>query len=160
MISRVSAFLFVCIFAFVSCKQNSAKSTDSESSSPEIAVKQTAPLQKLSPDFEVFYEKFHTDPAYQVEHIIWPLEGLTSSQDTTQKIRRIPKTFQKDQWEVHKKLDMSSGDFVQEWSFLSEDLLEETIRYSAAAYGMRRRFARMGGEWYLIYYMDMQDLGQ
>ena len=47
------------------------------SSAPEVS----APAE-LSNDFQVFYELFHRDSSYQMEHITFPLEGLPDYADS------------------------------------------------------------------------------
>jgi hypothetical protein len=157
-IGRVHIWSLICLFALAhfACKPKSgASATPNEVNS----VAQTAPLATLPADFEAFYKQFHADSVYQMEHTVFPLEGMASEKGADEVRKRVPITFQAKDWVMHKPLDLSDSDFIQEWSFVSDGLLEETIRYRAASYGMMRRFAKMDNQWHLIYYCPMQEVG-
>jgi len=47
--------------------------------------------------FTDFYNKFHTDSEYQLERIVFPLEGLPPFADTIERYY-----WQKDEWQIHK----------------------------------------------------------
>jgi hypothetical protein len=112
----------------------------------------------LTKDFTEFYARFHSDSLFQVEHIIWPLEGNTTIELDSNKVERKSIKFEQKDWVMHSPLE--GPDFVQTWTSMTEGIYEESIRYAAANYGMSRRFAKIAGQWYLIHYSDMQDLGQ
>ncbi len=113
----------------------------------------TPTANNMPADFEAFYEKFGTDTAYQMKHIIFPLEGrpaLKSETDT------IPANFkwQKENWVKHRTYDDSNGAFSR--SFLNfQDIVTEEISDNSGNFRMIRRFAKMDNDWYLIYYKEM-----
>lgn len=107
----------------------------------------------LSEDFESFYEKFHTDTVFQMRSIIFPLEGMPTRADST---IIIPPDFrwQKKNWLVHKPFDDMNGTFSR--SFLNfNSIIIEKISDNSGLYTMERRFAKLGGEWHLIYYKEL-----
>jgi hypothetical protein len=122
---------------------------------PESA---TTVAKEPSAEFMEFYNKFHQDSVFQMAHIVWPLEGNTVQQSDSLKMVRVPIKFEATAWKMHKPLELDGSDYVREWSIFSDDMLEETIKYSAANFGMRRRWAKIAGEWHLIFYSDMQEI--
>ena len=129
-------------FVFVACKQKN-----------ETASGASSPAQTLPDDFEVFYEKFHQDTAYQLAHIIFPLEGRPALRDDMP-APDASFRWQKEDWLFHKPYDDMGGTFSR--SFLSfSDIVTENIEEGTGQFTMTRRFAKMDGDWYLIYYKEM-----
>lgn len=128
---------------------------------PAEAVDTQVAEQNQEPpaDFLAFYEKFHADSLYQIAHITWPLQGVTTIDvDSIQKQHKEVFWELKD-WQMHKPVDFSSGDFKRNWQLLGDVLVVEHISYAAANFGLERRFAKRGeGNWELIFYSDMQEL--
>lgn len=137
--------------AMVACRPKSGSEPAAE------AISMTLPSE-LPADFAVFYQKFHQDSLYQMAHIVWPLQGQTSVQVDSAHSEKRPMQWQKETWHMHHAVDFSDGDFIQEWTPMSETLLIERIRTKGANYALERRFAKSGNEWELIYYADMQEL--
>lgn len=109
---------------------------------------------KLPADFEEFYERFHNDSSYQMDHIIFPLAGmpggLNEESQMDDSFRWHPEF-----WEIHRPMLDEENEFVQQLTILDEYTIVEIIRYKKTRFGMERRFAKMGDEWYLIYYVGM-----
>ncbi len=143
--------LFLSLFATIACKQK-------QPANPVVTTSKTQKTPELSAEFLEFYKRFHQDSAFQMAHIIWPLEGNSTMTTDGDKVVQIPVKRNPSEWVMHKPLDSADSDFVQNWSFFDENVIEETIKYSAANYGMRRRWAKVAGEWHLIFYSDMQEL--
>ena len=117
----------------------------------------TAPEEQLPAEyrsFVEFYERFHQDSAYQMEHIIFPLEGLPQQADSAL-IAEGTFRWQKEGWRMQRGFDLASSSFEQQLIPVSEDLILEKITHKAGDLGMQRRFARLGEDWYLIYYADL-----
>ena len=112
---------------------------------------QPADDQQESDDFAAFYEQFHQDSLYQINHISFPLEGLPHN------ARREDPNFRwhAEDWQMHRPFDSRHAGFDIEQVRLGEDLGVEKIISSNGQFGMMRRFARLNGEWYLIYYAGM-----
>lgn len=102
-------------------------------------------------DFEAFYTKFHQDSLYQIEHITFPLEGLPANADSAA-LNNDNFRWQKEDWEMHKPFDSKNGEFEIQFTSFGEDLIIEKVMHKSGRYGMLRRFARISGEWHLIYY--------
>ena len=106
---------------------------------------------ELPADFAAFYERFHADSAFQLAHVTFPLEGrvLTDSTDGS----AVEGRHAREDWVLHRPLALGE-DFAREVEVLDDGLVFETIRARAGDYAIRRRFARVGGEWNLIFYRE------
>ncbi|MBK8965411.1 MAG: hypothetical protein R3D58_18985 [Saprospiraceae bacterium] len=136
--------------------------TPSSSNVPDQAAQTTQAAEvKLPSDFMEFYQKFHRDSLYQMAHIAWPLQGDASVKvDSTRQVKQATSWEPKD-WIMHRPVDFSTSEFVRNWELLGDELIIERIRYAAANYGLERRFMKQfNGEWELIYYSDMQEVGR
>lgn len=109
-------------------------------------------------DFPGFYQRFHNDSLFQIEHTIFPLEGIPPRDSLGQ----VPENFhwQKEDWVIHKPFNDQDGSFVQEFTRFSDDMMVEQIKDSSGSFGMQRRFAKVGGEWHLIYYAAMNQFAK
>ncbi|MCB9036507.1 MAG: hypothetical protein H6557_07810 [Lewinellaceae bacterium] len=117
----------------------------------------TAPEEQLPAEyrsFVEFYERFHQDSAYQMEHIIFPLEGLPREADSTL-LAQGAFHWQKGDWRMQRGFNLQSSSYEQQLIPVNEDLIIEKITHKAGDLGMQRRFARFGEDWYLIYYADL-----
>lgn len=58
-------------------------------------------------------------------------------------------------------IDYSDGYYAREIQMLGDMIVIERVRNKTVNYGLERRFARQSdtGEWALIYYADMQEMG-
>ncbi|MEM8523282.1 MAG: hypothetical protein AAGG68_01500 [Bacteroidota bacterium] len=109
-------------------------------------------------DFEAFYNRFHSDSVYQIEHILFPLQGLPTNADTTI-LRNRDFYYQKEGWVVQNRLPENS-DFRSEIAAIDSALVIERILHQSGQYAMERRFAKMDGEWMLIYYAGVNRVAQ
>ncbi len=102
-------------------------------------------------DFQAFYETFHQDTVFQLEHIIFPLEGIPAGADSM--IVNNEKYFwKKEGWVCHKPFNFENSEFSHQFIRYSDDLIAERIEHNTGSYGMLRRFAKYDDDWYLIYY--------
>ncbi len=120
--------------------------------SEESALAQQLPNEYQ--DFAEFYKRFHTDSAYQMEHIVFPLEGLPREADSLT-IANNNFRWQRENWKIQRGFNLQSSSYEQELIPVSEGLIVEKIVHKAGGLAMQRRFARLGDEWYLIYYADL-----
>lgn len=109
---------------------------------------------QLPSDFEEFYDRFHNDSAYQMEHIIFPLSGMPGGLNEESPIDDSFKWYP-EFWELHRPMIDDDNEFIQQITILDEFTIVEIIRYRKTRFGMERRFAKMGDEWFLIYYVGM-----
>lgn len=113
---------------------------------------------QLPQDFLDFYKKFHEDSLYQMEHIVWPLQGDTDEQVDDTHFQKKTTTWQQANWRMQ-KMDFNQNDYIIKYEMLGNIIIVEHIRPKAANFGIERRFAKQGdGQWALIYYSDLQEL--
>jgi hypothetical protein len=111
----------------------------------------------LPDDFKKFYEKFHTDSSYQMKHIIFPLEGIPSYADS---LGLVANNFywQEKNWDLHKNITDES--YRKEYSILPNDIINEKLILKDKPIRLQRRFAKISGEWMLIYYVGLNSIRQ
>jgi hypothetical protein len=136
---------------FDNCKRSSTQITETEE---ELA--DTSSVDTLPADFVAFYDKFHTDSQYQMDHIIFPLEGLPNSgvgADTTITERYF---WQRADWKIHNHFTDPSGQFEHWFVVKDPRIIEHWIAMKGTNLMMQRRFAKLDEEWFLIYYIGMR----
>jgi len=102
--------------------------------------------QNFPEGFESFFTRFHSDSLYQLEHIVFPLEGKNDAVDPERAYYWTP-----DNWKLHGEYDESLTDFSRSFRVV-KDIVIEIIQDKYAFSRMERRFAKIDGEWMLIYY--------
>lgn len=138
---RVLSPLVLLLFLLASCQEEKEP----------LHVNETANDQ----DFDVFYAQFHADSLYQIDHIQFPLQGVSSRpEEHTPSFR-----WQKEDWRMHRRFDEGNSNFRSEFTSIGDDLIIERIVHKNNGYGMERRFSRLDGqEWSLIYYASLHPL--
>ncbi len=106
--------------------------------------------QELPEDFKTFFERFHEDSVFQMEHIAFPLEGFPSGLTAENYDPQF--RWQPDDWVMHKPFNNENDEYQRKFEVITPTMVIEYILSRKASFGMERRFARMGEEWYLIYY--------
>lgn len=116
------------------------------------------PVDTLPVDFVIFYRLFHDDSAYQMDHIIFPLEGMPNSLGDDDTLTTTRYFWQKKDWKKHNRFVDPGGDFDQWFEVFDDRFIEHWVNMKGTNMYMRRRFAKMDDEWFLIYYQGMQPL--
>jgi hypothetical protein len=112
----------------------------------------------LPADFLLFYEKFHRDSAFQLQHIRFPLPGLPSMSDPDN-FKQSGFFYEKDSWKLHRSFDPEAKGYTHDFTMVSKDyLIIEKIREKETGIGLERRFVKQDGEWMLIYYAAMNKM--
>lgn len=132
-----------CLLTTLACKQ----------SSKEVPETSNGEADFESEAFKTFYEKFSTDSAYQMDHIVFPLEGVRSLTDSLQKQDPDFK-WQQNEWILHKPYNDQNGTFSREFKSMN-GLVIEKITDMSGTYSMERRFGKLSAGWHLIYYREM-----
>lgn len=142
--------LFLLILAFACKNSRPAPATNGNA---------TAENESLPEGFAEFYQQFHSDSMYQIEHIVFPLEGLPNNADSA---IVASKTFRwtPENWRMQKPFDFQVSEYKREIVPLTESIVLERIVHNSGQFGMVRRFAIVGGDWHLIYYAGVNRLVQ
>ncbi len=139
------------LVAFFACKNNADKPASTENTASESP--------ELPAGFSDFYQKFHSDSVYQVEHIVWPLEGLPNNADSATVAAKAFRWTPED-WRMQHQFDFQVSEYKREIVPLTETIVMERIIHQSGQFGMIRRFAIIGGDWHLIYYAGVNRLMQ
>lgn len=139
------------LVVFFACKN--------KQTAPEAPLATNSEAAPLPEGFSDFYQKFHNDSLFQVEHIVFPLEGLPNNADSAivaaKTFRWTPET-----WRMQRQVDFQVSEYKRDIVPLTETLVMERILHQSGDYGMVRRFAIVGGDWHLIYYAGVNRLAK
>ncbi len=130
--------LFLTIFAFQGCSKSELKQG------------------KLPERFNEFYQKFHSDSTFQIQSIIFPLDGKPENVDENY----VEGSFKWNatNWEIHKKIDNKDNQMKHTFITLNEHFVTEKVVYKQTGYGIERRFAKVGNRWMLVYYQALNPM--
>lgn len=144
-IARIFLFLILAIGSFSACRNTSATG--------ESAAVGLTGIES----FDAFYEKFHQDSTFQMEHIVFPLYGLENfdgDPDTDS-----GRTWTAEEWKLHKALDPADDGYIRSFTLVNEGLIEEEIKHRTGAFTLFRRFSKSDDSWELIYYASLSNVG-
>lgn len=105
-------------------------------------------------EFAEFYERFHSDPDFQMERVLFPLPGLPAEADSAL-IARGDYRWQREDWKVQQPIDLQNSGFEQEFIPVSKNLIIEKIVQREQRLQIERRFSRLEDGWTLIYYAGL-----
>ena len=101
-------------------------------------------------DFVSFYDRFHKDSLFQIDHIIFPLAGVPAYDS----LRSNDWTWKLEDWTMHRPFDDKGGVFKRNWYNVNSVIIEKIVD-SSGRFSMERRWVKMGQEWTMIYYKEM-----
>lgn len=131
----------------VSCKPG----TGTTSGADAVSAQDTLPQ-----DFITFFDRFHRDSAYQMEHIIFPLEGLPNAQGDLDSIPTTRYFWQRADWKLHHPFTDPSQQFEQWFEMFNDRIIEHWVHMKGTNLYLHRRFAKLEDGWHLIYYAGMR----
>ena len=115
-------------------------------------------IDTLPDDFVKFYDKFHTDSAFQMAHIIFPLAGLPSSTGDGDTMSTTRYFWQRADWKIHRHFTDPGHNFDHWYEVVNDRVIEHWMQMKGTNLYMWRRFARLEDGWYLIYYQGMRPM--
>ncbi len=120
---------------------------------PPTNIKESV-IDTLPESFFRFYENFHTDSIFQLQHIQFPLAGVAVH--PTIQNKTVDTFWQAENWIIHKAFNDYGGTFKREYRNLN-GLILEYISNNTGDFNMERRFLHNEEEDYdLIYYAEMR----
>lgn len=110
---------------------------------------QSSLLFNKTEDFSVFNEQFHNDSTFQMSRIDFPVEGKKKTRN--KKIK-----WTRDNWIIHKTPvgEFKNSDYETELT-VKKDMVIEKIWIEHSEFYTERRFKRIKGKWYLVYFEDI-----
>ena len=142
---------------FTSLLNESCKPKDYTSTTDVV---EDAVIDTLPADFVAFFNQFHEDSAYQMAHVIFPLEGLPNSTgdgDTTSTTRYF---WQRADWKIHNHFTDRGHNFEHWYEVSNDRIIEHWMQMKGTNLYMWRRFAKLDDGWYLIYYQGMRPMSK
>lgn len=106
----------------------------------------------LPKDFHSFYDRFHTDSVYQMNHISFPLTGVVQEGDSLRTL--VAKQWIKTDWKLHKPFDNYGGTYERTFTN-NGTIISETILGNGGMFTVEKRYSKLSGEWFLIYYQGL-----
>lgn len=146
--------VLICLLITVGESCQSKSGTSSETATAENKG------DTLPADFVKFYDRFHLDSAYQMDHIVFPLEGLPNSTGDGDTLTQTRYFWQKADWKRHRPFTDPGNNFSQWFEILDDRVIEHWIQMNGTNMYMKRRFARLGDDWFLIYYQGMRPMNR
>lgn len=151
MLNRLLFLLLLVSLLLAACQPNEQPS---EAQSVPPVMPHSADIPD---DFLEFYRNFHHDQEYQLNHIIFPLKGLPQDADSAT-IVNDNYFYEKESWTYHKPYDYETGDFTRKFVRYTDELIAEHILHRKNGLGILRRYAKLGDEWFLIYYAALNNI--
>lgn len=96
----------------------------------------------LERGFVEFYEQFHMDSMFQLDHVLFPLTNQTDEPVTE---------WNKENWIIHKPFNSFDNLYKREFEVFGT-IVEETIIDANGFFKMVRRYAKISDKWQLIFY--------
>jgi len=121
------------------------------------AIEEYVPEEGMPSGFLAFYQRFHDDSLFQLEHVIFPLQGIPAEADSATIVDGRFR-WEKEGWVMHHPIEDAGTQFARNFKKITDDLVIENISVAQGQYGMQRRFSKSGDDWYLIYYAGMNRL--
>ncbi len=130
--------LLVILSIITSCKESVKK--DFVTKSEEVLT------MEIPSDFVTFYNKFHSDSIYQMNHIVFPLAEKSDGSK-----------WQKENWKLHKAFNDQGGAYQRTFDNFS-GIIFETIVEKTGAFKIVKRYSRINDDYNLIYYSSKVSL--
>lgn len=145
---KIFALFVIMFISFWSCKEKMEQAANEET--PENIVEEK---EALPDDFMAFYDQFGADSVFQMEHIVFPLDGEKALSESGVAGIHLTK-WQKEDWKMQRTFNDMDGTFQRE--FISfHGIVSEAIQDKSGEFSMLRRFSKIGDQWMLIFYQEM-----
>lgn len=132
------------LFVLASCIVMLTLASCKESSTVvQTEILKAEEVVELDSAFIKFYNRFHSDSIYQLQHIQFPLSKNSQG--------AIGENWQKDNWVIHNRFSDMGGMFKRDLVPIGSMVVEKIIDANGF-FEMERRFADLSDGWKLIYY--------
>lgn len=137
------SFLIVLLILAVSCENNKP--------SEDAAMVEDAQVlsSELPEGFHDFYDQFHSDSVFQMEHIVFPLKGAAVRKDSMETLS-LDRVYEASAWKLHKPFKQDGG-FDRNFTVMGDLVIEQMVD-QMGLYTVERRWGRVDTTWSLIYY--------
>ena len=126
---------------------------------PSGQMQKSAEMTDLPKDFLSFYQQFHSDSAYQIAHIEWPLKGEKMEKTESGGNKKVLTEWEPENWKFLQLPDVNDVGLKRYYETMSNVLIIERLQYPMVNFGLERQFYKdENNAWKLIYYAEMQEL--
>jgi hypothetical protein len=128
--------MFLLMACFLAACQSSPKEVDAQDDGT------------LPTDFIEFYDKYHADSAFQLEHTLFPLPYLGQKKNIQE--------WTADNWVLHQPIDIKASElFDRSFYRIGRSIIGEEIISPSLNLKIERRWQETQGKWLLIYYQPL-----
>ena len=142
-------YILVCCVAIAGCKSSSTTQKSPKTDGKSTATEAPAPKKKAkAEDFDKFYDRFHTDSAFQLSRVKFPLKGGEVGLDKT-----TPYTRQNWQMMRTRIYDVDKSQYKVEYT-KTETTFKQRVWVEGSGFSTECRFELIDGLWFLVYVKD------
>ena len=142
-------YILVCCVAIAGCKSTSKTQTTPETNGKTSATEAAAPKKSAkAEDFDKFYDRFHTDSAFQLSRVKFPLKGGEVGLEKT-----TPYTRQNWQMMRTRIYDIDKSQYKVEYN-KTETTFTQRVWVEGSGFSTECRFELIGSQWFLVYVKD------
>lgn len=115
-----------------------------------LSCQQNKQPHLVNEEFDQFYYKYHSDTLFQLRHTKFPVQGrMIHNEDFDTK---TPIVRHRDGWMIHTLDGFNDDEFVRTLTPVGDDLVVEEIIQLQTNFKIVRRWEKVEGKWFLIYY--------
>jgi len=133
-------FIILIVAFLFSCKSNTDQNVQT---SENQVMDQDVVEVELDSTFVKFYNRFHIDSVYQLDHVVFPMKNTHDSD--------VGPLWTAENWVMHKPFSDMGGMFTLDYQVLGNVVVEKINDYNGF-FQMERRFGNLSSGWQLIYY--------
>ncbi|WP_159102698.1 DUF4348 domain-containing protein [Flectobacillus major] len=149
----IRIFFLICVLSQVTYL-NCTADTKNQQEGQQLAI--------VEENFNDFYKKFYSDSLFQVSRVVFPLKGFNSDEYDEELGDKNPPYFWKKQgWHFLTTLEkyylkIDKKDWVEEYKKVikhnKDSTVLEKIYIVDSGYIIERKFKKIKGKWFLIFY--------
>ena len=142
-------YILVCCVAIAGCKSTSKTQKTPETNGKTSATEAAAPKKSAkAEDFDKFYDRFHTDSAFQLSRVKFPLKGGEVGLEKT-----TPYTRQNWQMMRTRIYDIDKSQYKVEYK-KTETTFTQRVWVEGSGFSTECRFELIGIQWFMVYVND------
>jgi hypothetical protein len=124
---------------------------DNNKTPSDVGIEDTTQVlsSELPEGFHDFYDQFHSDSVFQMEHIVFPLKGEMIKKDSMETLS-LEKVYEASTWKLHKPFKQEGG-FSRNFTVMGDLVIEQMVD-NMGLYTVERRWGLVDTTWSLIYY--------
>lgn len=140
-------FILTTLILLISCNQkNSSEVVESDLPESEVTI-------SFPDGFIDYYDRFHTDSSFQMNHIVFPLRSKTVTIDSTG-TESSEMVYTAENWKMHKPFQ--NDDSYTRTHQVIGNMVIEKIQDNMGLLEIERRWGVIDSTWNLIFYQTTE----